>query len=220
MREIVHNNEEKVKSLAFLYHKAKLRYDNLMISYIEGSVIHIAPKYIVVLTNNIGYKVFVTTATKLKHPKDAPISLFTHLAVKDDALDLYGFPTLNELEYFELLITLPGIGPKSALGILEVASPEIIKTAIISEDPEHLTKISGIGRKNAEKIVSGLSGKISAIESEIAQARKESKGLDAIDALISLGYTQKDARDALKNMPKDIERTEEKIKYALKFLGK
>jgi len=191
-----------------------------MISYLEGTVVTVKNKYLVVRAGNIGYKVFATTDTRLKCPKGKEVSLYTHLAVKDDALDLYGFTTEEELEYFELLLTLSGIGPKSAIGILEVASPAIIRTAIISEDSSHLTKISGIGKKNADKIVSGLANKVSALESEIEIAKKETGSTDTMDALLSLGYTQKDARDIMQKMPKDITKTEEKIKYALKNLGK
>lgn len=191
-----------------------------MISYLEGTVVTVKNKYLVVKAGNIGYKVFATTDTRLKCPKEKEVSLYTHLAVKDDALDLYGFTTEEELEYFELLLTLSGIGPKSAIGILEVASPAIIRTAIISEDSSHLTKISGIGKKNADKIVSGLANKVSALESEIEIAKKETGSTDTMDALLSLGYTQKDARDIMQKMPKDITKTEEKIKYALKNLGK
>jgi Holliday junction DNA helicase RuvA len=135
-------------------------------------------------------------------------------------MDLYGFTSMDELNFFELLITISGIGPKTALGIMNAASIETLQIAVQTGESSHLTKISGIGKKVAEKIIMELKDKI-----EIVSHTPESKSAikndsDALEALKSLGYSQSEARDALKEVSKDKEKTSDKIKEALKILGK
>ena len=144
--------------------------------------------------------------------------LHTHLAVRENALDLYGFRTTEELEMFELLIELPGIGPKSALQIMSQADVPLLRKAALSGDAGYLSKISGIGKKSAEKIVTGLRDKLGA--SDIGMADYSQIDHDVIDALITLGYSQKDSRDALQKMSADVVDTNARIKAALKLLGR
>jgi Holliday junction DNA helicase RuvA len=168
-----------------------------MIAKVESVVWDINPKFLTVGVGGIGFKVFTTTETKEVAQKGADISLFTHLAVREDALDLYGFLSEEELNFFEMLISISGIGPKTALNV-------------------HLTKVSGIGKKVAEKIVLELKDKVSADTSDIS-LRDE---VDAIEALKSLGYSQKDAREALKEVEKKFTKTGDRVREALKILGK
>src|SRR6185295_9316164 len=128
------------------------------------------------------------------------VSLVTHTYVREDQLTLYGFQTLPELEFFEMLLTVSGVGPKSALGIMSLASIDMIKSAIVSEDPSVFTKVSGIGRKTAERVIVELKEKLKDEKSAAPVAQEQS---DALDALVALGYSQQEARDALKNVPKD-----------------
>ncbi|MCR4330264.1 MAG: Holliday junction branch migration protein RuvA, partial [Patescibacteria group bacterium] len=145
------------------------------------------------------------------------VSLWTHLAVRETSLDLYGFLEQPELEFFEMLITISGIGPKSALGILSVAPIDTIKHAIASGDTSYLTKVSGIGKKNAEKIVVELRDKLGGAHALDGTMLKEDA--DVVAVLQSIGYSVKEARDALKGISKDTVGTSEKIKEALKQLG-
>jgi Holliday junction DNA helicase RuvA len=189
-----------------------------MIGYIEGSVRLTTEKYALISTGGIGYKVFCTSELlgKLNSQKDC--ALFTHLAVREDALDLFGFETESELSLFELLITVSGIGPRSGLGILSIASIETLEHAIATGDTGYLTKVSGIGRKTAEKIVLELRDKMRARTTENhVDLRGES---DALLALQSLGYSQTEAREALKEISPEIKGANERIKEALKLLGK
>lgn len=187
-----------------------------MIAKVEGIVWDINPKFLTVGVGGIGFKIYATSETKEVSQKGADISLFTHLAVREDALDLYGFLTEEELNFFEMLISISGIGPKTALNVLNVSSVLALKRAIGANDISHLTKVSGIGKKVAEKIVLELKDKVSADTSDIS-LRDE---VDAIEALKSLGYSQKDAREALKQVEKSFTKTGDRIKEALKILGK
>ncbi|MBA3550750.1 Holliday junction branch migration protein RuvA [Patescibacteria group bacterium] len=189
-----------------------------MISHLTGKIIHADTRFFIIDVNGVGYKIF-TTAGVLEKLLPETVSFWTYLAVREDALDLYGFPTKDEMDFFELLLTVNGIGPKTALGILNVANPATIRKAVATEDPSYLTKVSGIGKKNAEKIVLELKSKLTgweATEGEEAHTAYES---DALEALKSLGYSERDARDALKKVPKEITNTSECVRHALKMLG-
>jgi len=181
-----------------------------MIGYIKGKVVWQDLKSVVVDVGGVGYKVHTTSGT-LDTTKE--VAFFTYLAVRETALDLYGFATKAELDYFELLLTVSGIGPKSALAILSVASLDTLSYAINNNDASHLTKTSGIGKKNAEKIVLELKGK--APEASTGH-RIHTEDDDAIEALKALGYSEKDSREALKKAVGDT--TQEKIRSALKNL--
>lgn len=191
-----------------------------MISQISGKVILKNPKYIVVDTGGVGYKIFATTEVLAACSLGEPTSLFTHLIVREDALDLYGFTELEGLDFFELLLSVSGIGPKSALSILNVATTTTLTQAIGTGDTSYLTKVSGIGRKTAEKVVLELRDKLRAhadMKEAPGSLRRES---DVIEALKSLGYSQNEARDVLKEIPPEIEGTNARLKEALKILGR
>src|SRR3989338_2952272 len=126
-----------------------------MISIIEGTIEFKAQQSVVVKTvSGVGYKIFAPEETLHKIPeKGASVKLWTHLYVREDALELYGFIHFAELELFETLIGISGIGPKGALGVLGIAPVDTLKKAIATGDTSYLTRVSGIGRKTAEKIV-------------------------------------------------------------------
>jgi Holliday junction DNA helicase RuvA len=198
-----------------------------MIGSIRGKIILKKEKFLIIETTGVGYKINVSPDLLSKTKKigeparnashsDAggEISLFIHTHVREDALDLYGFLDYQELEFFEMLINVSGIGPKGALAILGITSIETLKNAIGTGDTSYLTKISGIGKKTAEKIVIELRDKVGQ-ESKGASLQGE---LDALEALKSLGYSQSEAREALKKVPLGLD-TNAKIRDALKTLG-
>ncbi len=187
-----------------------------MIAKIEGIVSDANAKFLVVSIGGIGFKVFATNETREVSHKGETVSFFTHLAVREDALDLYGFQTEEELGFFEMLIAISGIGPKTALNVLNVSSVPALKRAIAAHDISHLVKVSGIGKKVAEKIVLELKDKVTGDGNDIS-LRDE---VDAIEALKALGYSQKEARDALKEVEKTVTKTGDRVKAALKILGK
>lgn len=194
-----------------------------MISHLRGQLIKKDVRSIVLDINGVGYKVFVSESVLDSLSLNTEISLWTHMAVREDAQDLYGFLDEETFSFFELLISISGIGPKGALNILNIATPKILRRAISSGDTTHLTKVSGIGQKIANKIVLELKDKFEAMdgdgESDVEHIRGES---DAIEALKSLGYPEREARDVLKKIP-DSESAKmtasEKVKRALKILG-
>lgn len=189
-----------------------------MIGKITGTVEKADIGLLIINVGGIGYKVFTPVAILDTAEKQKEISLWTHLAVRETALDLYGFETEEELRFFELLLNISGIGPKSALGILNVASPRTLRQAIQSGDTSHLTKVSGIGKKSAQKIVIELKDKLSADEDEDLGTLQAD--VDVVEALQALGYSQAQARTAIENIPTEIIDTSERVKLALKDLSK
>lgn len=186
-----------------------------MIAHLSGTILRKDNMSIVLDVSGVGYKVF-TTGNTIQALTGDTADLWIHNAIRETANDLYGFLSHEELLFFELLITISGIGPKTALGILNVATIETIRHAVLSENTSHLVKVSGIGKKNAEKIVLELRGKLGTEHSEFETGSDVG---DAIEALTTLGYTQKEAREALKEVPKDIQTTSDRVKHALKFLS-
>jgi len=199
-----------------------------MIGSIKGKIILKTDKFLIVETGGIGYKINVSpdTLSKLKKTNEE-VFLWIHTHVREDILDLYGFLDRQELEFFEMLINVSGIGPKGALGILGIASIETLKKAIGTGDISYLTKISGIGKKTAEKIVIELRDKMQNENIEEKGGTSLRDELDALEALKSLGYSQNEARDALKKVSLGHSRTGKapeantntKIREALKILS-
>ena len=186
-----------------------------MIGNIRGKIILKKEKFLIIETGGVGYKINISSDTLSKTKKlEEGVFLFIHTHVREDALDLYGFLNYQELEFFEMLIGVSGIGPKGALAILGIATIETLKRAIGTGDTSYLTKISGIGKKTAEKIVIELRDKMGEVEKGSSMQGE----LDALEALKSLGYSQNEAREALKKTSPDTN-TNTKIREALKILG-
>lgn len=192
-----------------------MEYDMRMIGHLKGTIIHHDIKSVILDVSGVGYKIFTNTA-HIDSKSEKIAEFWTYLAVRETALDLYGFQTKDELEFFELLITVSGIGPKSAMGILTLATLPNLRHAISSGDTSHLTKVSGIGKKNAEKIVVELKDKLEGLSTDMSHSL--SGDVDALEALKSLGYGEREAREALKKAIGDT--TEQKVRSALKNLNK
>jgi len=193
-------------------------YYRSMISHLSGNVLRKDRGAITLDIHGVGYSIHVLPELLKKIKEGEKISLFTYLSVRENSMDLYGFIEKEELDFFGLLVSISGIGPKSALSIISLAPPETLARAIISGDTTYLTKVSGIGKKMADKIVLELKNKMK--EPEMAEEFHLGEEGDIIDALRALGYKQAEAREALKQVPKDISGTSERIKEALKLLGK
>ncbi len=182
-----------------------------MIAHLKGKIIQKTPRAIILQTGDIGYMVFLTQNQLAELEKEA--ELFIHHNIKEDASDLYGFQTYDQLEFFTKLISISGIGPRVALEILNVPEGQI-KAAIINEDDAFICKIPGIGKKTAQRIIIELKDKITS-------ENREYKGLkdtnsEALDALTKLGYQRKEIQELLKDLPEEIKKTEEIITYFLK----
>lgn len=191
-----------------------------MIGYIKGKVIFSSQKFIILDVSGVGYKIHTTLENISSSSIDQEMSIWTHTAVRENSLDLYGFSSREELDFFEMLLDVSGIGPKSALGILSVTAIDTLRNAIATGDTSYLNKVSGIGRKTAEKIVIELRDKLQTTEDAGWTSDSLRGESDIIEALKSLGYSQTEARDALRQIPKSIEGASVRIKEALKILGK
>lgn len=190
-----------------------------MIARLEGLIIHQTEKFIIIDVQGVGYKLFVTTDTLATSILGEHASFWVYTSVRENAIDLYGFKNTNEMAFFELLLDVSGIGPKSALSILAVAPIDTLKRAIAMGDTSYLNKVSGIGKKTAEKIVVELRDKLQSYkeDGDTPQILKDES--DIIEALKSLGYSQNEARDSLKEVPADVIGTNARIKEALKILS-
>ena len=188
-----------------------------MISYLEGKIILKKDKFIVLDVNNVGYKVFLSRKTLSSLPQNSDnLKLFCFHNIKEDASDLYGFLTYEELEFLETLNDIRGVGPKAALEISSLGSLEKIKDRILQQDEKIFAGISGIGAKKASTIILELTGKIKMLSSQKSKGTTD----EAENALVQLGFTRSQAKEALNHIPADIKNTEERVKQALKNLGK
>lgn len=188
-----------------------------MISFLRGKILNKGKGFVIVETRDVGYKIFISPTFFADLDLGQEIDMYTHQYVREDALDLFGFRSLEELELFELLISISGIGPKSALGVLAIATPDDVKDSIARGDSALLQKVSGIGKKTAERVVLELREKIGHISISAKDSSGNASGSgDEIDALMALGYSMQQAREALKNVDSNIKDSGERIREALK----
>lgn len=186
-----------------------------MLAFIEGTIQEKPKKTLIITTHGVGYAVNVTENTWLENEKGDEIALYLHTNVREDDLSLFGFQTLSELKFFKQLISVSGIGPKIGLEILNTEA-SLIKNAVLGGDIALLTRIPGIGKKTAERMVLELKNKVDPGETSLREAQGLSKEIDeeAIDALQSLGYSRGHVYKVLSKAEK-LETTEEYIKYFL-----
>lgn len=182
-----------------------------LISFLEGRVDTVGVNYLVLNTNGIGYQINIPAYNNLSLKNGDKTKIYTYLYLREDRIMFFGFLTKEEENFFELLISTPGVGPKVGLNILSKMTPDDFSKAILQEDLDSITAIAGIGNKLAKKIVLELKEKISKITFLGAGVEKTFKSeniSDAIDALKVLGYTYKKAKSA-------VEKTQEKFKQEL-----
>jgi Holliday junction DNA helicase RuvA len=185
---------------------------------LNGKVNKVFTGFAVFNVHGVGFKVFMADNDLKALSFDTELEIFTHLHVKEDALDLYGFLHPKELSFFELLISVSGVGPKSALSILDVAEINKLTAAIVENRPDLLTQASGIGRKTAEKVIIELRGKVATLQSEEIVRSMESDG-DLVETLSSLGYKKEAARAVLSKIPATTTGLEARLKEALRLLS-
>ena len=197
-----------------------------MISYLSGKVKNINEKTLTILTvSGVGYSVFSPVNTLFSFKEGDEAEMLIHTVVKDDAIDLYGFTNEEELQMFEKLITVSGVGPRSALNILSVSSTQNIAIAVENGDANLLSGIPGVGKKSCEKIVIELKGKLVKFIKANKDPNNKNNLLEENDArlaLASLGYTEKDINSAIKDAKENTDfekmKANEIIKEVLKYL--
>lgn len=184
--------------------------------------------YIVVECGGVGFKCFTTLNTVKSIGKTgSEVNVYTHLAVREDAMDLYGFSTLAELDAFKLLITVSGIGPKAAVAILSELTPDKLALCIASGDAKSITRAQGVGKKTAERVVLELKDKMGAITTgdnseivnSVSSVSEGSNSAEAVDALVALGFSRSDCAVVVGAMDKSLS-VDEMIRLGLKQLSK
>jgi holliday junction DNA helicase RuvA len=177
-----------------------------MIRHIRGKVLSVGMTSAVVEVGGFGVEVRMSSPETLLPSSEA--SLATHLAVRQDGMDLYGFVDSADRDFFELILSVSGVGPKTALSVLRRASREALEGAIGVRDLNYLTKVVGLGKKSAEKMLVELSEKIG------VRAHSDQDG-EVFDTLVALGYTEREARKAVQNIPEGIIGKEARLKASL-----
>ncbi len=192
-----------------------------MIAYLKGKVIAKPNNYLILETGGVGYQVFAGENFLAEIKTGSEQELYIHHRVREEASDLYGFKELEDLNLFELLLSVSGVGPKSALAVLSLANSDDIKEAIVRGDASLLTKVSGIGKKTAERLVLELKNKVMRVATGTTLVGGGSNSLgDELDALMSLGYAMNEAREALNLVEASITSTSGRVKAALKHLAR
>lgn len=198
-----------------------------MISYIKGTVEHMTDASVVIECGGIGYQISVSAATLGKISGKHQVKIYTYMHVREDGISLYGFMTAEEIDMFHKLISVSGLGPKSAMGMLSALTPSQIMLAIVTDDVGALSKAPGVGKKTAQRMILELKDKIKTEDAvaDMAVSAQESLKIssgakqDAIDALIALGYGRSEAVRAVMAVAVEGLTTEQIIKNALRRLN-
>ena len=196
-----------------------------MIAYIKGKLEVKTKDYIIIDVNGIGYKIFMSDTSINELDKGKEVKIYTYMRVREDDISLYGFCTNEELKMFEQLLSVSGVGAKSALTILSNISPSSFALAIISGDVATLKNLPGIGPKSAQRMILELKDKMKtqdAIETEFIPVKNvaiNDKAKDAVEALQVLGYARRDIDLAISKIDTKELSVEEIIKQGLKYLG-
>lgn len=199
-----------------------------MIAHLHGDVLRAGPDFVVLDVGGVGYMVSVALATRQRIPAPGgKLDLHIHTHVREDQIALYGFSSVEELELFEMLIGVDGVGPKVGLNILSAASIEVLKRAIMAEDPSPIRRASGVGPRTAAKVIIELKPKLDAVaELEVVPKAAAMAGDGAVpkaveSALRNLGYSGQEARSGLEAVNwKESPSTQEALAVALKALGR
>ena len=198
-----------------------------MIAQLQGKISFLQKNSFVIQCSGMGYAVRALQRLLSGVALGDTLTIWTHLAVREDALDLYGFSEREEIDFFQMLITVPGIGPKSAMAIMDLAPVKNIIGAVVAEDAEYLTTVSGIGKKSATKMILELKDKLGDLYEE-EEGENLGEDASALEALKALGYGTGESRNALhrvKELWREGDRMgkngiNEKVKAALKLLGR
>ena len=184
-----------------------------MIALIKGEVAEKDEKSLVVMAGGVGYRIAVLPTLRSQVKTGEAVELRIHHHINDDNESLYGFETKADLNTFELLLTVPSVGPRTAMAILETAPPVVLEQAVAEENNAVLTKVSGVGRKTAERILVELKEKIKApLVAGVAGGVQQG----AMEALVSIGFKTAQAREAVQKLPAGVKTIEEAVRAALK----
>jgi len=191
-----------------------------MIGSLHGTVELFDGTNAIINVHGVGYRVAVSQVFREKHRREEEVSVYTYTHVREDQLELFGFETLEELKLFEALLSVSGIGPKTALGIFTVGTRSQIIHAVQQADVDFFTGVPRLGKKNAQKLIIELKSKLGSIEDLDLSDEKTSMDSDVLTALKGFGFSQKEAEDAIRAVGDQATETSGKLRLALKYLGK
>ncbi|MHB8135328.1 MAG: Holliday junction branch migration protein RuvA [Anaerolineaceae bacterium] len=192
-----------------------------MIASIQGKVINKGSDYLLISVEGLGFQIFTTHETVNKSRVGDIFFLYTQMIVREDAISLYGFESEIEKQYFNMLLGVSGVGPRMALSILTTISLDLINQSVLSEQPEIFARVSGVGKKTAQKIIIHLQGRIQS-ESGIGlvSSRIKDTDIEILDALTALGYSIVEAQAAIQSIPSEFSlELEDRLKAALKYFS-
>lgn len=191
-----------------------------MIAFVEGRVIELYADSLIIGVGGVGLQVFVTAQARSQVRPGDEIALHTYLVVRQDLLSLYGFASIEEREIFLLLLGVDGIGPRLALAVLSTLSPDAVRRAIFHEQPEVFTRVPGVGKKTAQKILLQLQDRIPALTGVERVEAFSDLDAEVLAALTSLGYSVVEAQAALQSIPRDTpQEAEERLRAALQYFA-
>ncbi|MBI2031585.1 MAG: Holliday junction branch migration protein RuvA [Candidatus Levybacteria bacterium] len=191
-----------------------------MIGSLKGKVELKDGTTLIIDVNGVGYKATVAADVLGSAVLFSQIKIYTYTYVREDVLELFGFSSAEDLKLFERIISVSGIGPRSAINIFSVGNRKNIIGAVIKGDVEFFTQVPRLGRKNAQKIIIELRGKLGSLEDLDLSEETDGQTLEVLNVLKTFGFSVKEAKEAMKNIDKKIEGVEEKVRLALKYLGK
>ncbi len=190
-----------------------------MIASINGTILKIEEASLIIAVGGVGIRVRVPrTVLENVGGVGRQIGLHTHFIVREQELALYGFASEEDLQLFEVLMSVRGVGPKVGLAILGTLSPELLKSSILREETAVLQRVPGIGKKTAERIMFQLRDKLDLTEVNTAVSFVSDVDTDVIDFLTGLGFSIVEAQSALQNLPRDVKNVDERVQLALQFL--
>lgn len=190
-----------------------------MIGLLKGTIFSGNKNPVIVMVNGVGYAVNVPLGLLSKMKANDHIILHVHTHVRDDAIELFGFSSSEELDMFHLLLDVSGIGPKTALSVID-KGVQSISHAIVESDVDFFTTVPRLGKKNAQKIIIDLKSKLGSVSDLDLKENEPGETRDVIDALMAMGFNKKEIVDTLKKLPPGVMTVEQKIRRVLQYIGK
>jgi holliday junction DNA helicase RuvA len=195
-----------------------MTYNRSMIATLRGEITQVEDNALVVEVGGVGLRVFVPAPLRGRMKAGEAILLYTHLVVREDALTLYGFESQSDRELFNALLGVDGVGPKVALSVLSTLTLDVVQRAVFSEESEVLSRVPGVGKKTAQKIVLYLHDRLKPADALARVAAMSDTDSEVLAALTALGYSVIEAQTAIQSIPKDApDDTEERLRLALTY---
>lgn len=191
-----------------------------MIDNIAGKLSRVDKDGVVVMIGSVGLRISVPESLRVRVSPGDHLELFTNLVVREDSLTLYGFPTLEECQFFKLLLSVSGVGPRIALTILSVLTTDVLRRAILAEQADVISRVPGVGRMTSQKIILSLQNKVGPAGTDELMAPASETDAEVLGALTGLGYSVIEAQTAMQSIPPDAPAdVEARLRIALQYFA-